>query len=290
VGVDLPPGLAHWAGRPGGPAWLEALPRLAEECAAAWDLELEAPFTGGVAALVVPAGERVLKLNPEDPESEHEGAALAHWGGRGAVRLLAADPARRALLLDRCRPGSRLWDVEDEDEVNLAAAGVLRELWRPAPPQGPFAALADEAARWARELPGRWRAFGRPCPERVLEQGLAWLAAPPAPDREVLLHQDLHGGNVLRDGDGWLAVDPKPLVGDRAFDLASLLRDRRPSLARDPAPRKRIRRRLDVLAEATGLERERLRGWGVAHSLTWGIESSGVHADVLACAGWLAGA
>jgi streptomycin 6-kinase len=287
--VTLPPGLAHWAGRPGGAAWLRELPRLAQACAAAWDLELEAPFTGGVAALVVPAGERVLKLNPDDPESEHEAAALAHWAGRGAVRLLAHDPARRALLLERCRPGEQLWALEDEDAANAAAAGVLEALWRPPAPGHPFRTLAGEARRWLLVLPARWAALGRPCPKAVLDEGLAWLAQPPA-GPEVVLHQDLHGGNVLRQGGGWLAIDPKPLVGEPAFDLASLLRDRRPALAADPAPRRRMQRRLDVLADATGLDRERLRGWGLAHSLTWGIEAGGVHADVLACAGWLAGA
>jgi streptomycin 6-kinase len=97
----------------------------------------------------------------------------------------------------------------------------------------------------------------------------------------VVLHQDLHGGNVLKGRD-WLAIDPKPLVGEPAFDLASLLRDRRPTT------HGRIRRRLDLLTAETGTDRERAREWGIAHALAWGLEPDRAHPMHLACAQWLA--
>src|SRR5207249_5484062 len=82
----------------------------------------------------------------------------------------------------------------------------------------------------------------------------------------VVVHQDFHGGNVLRaEREPWLAIDPKPLVGERAFDVASLLRDRREELTLDPAPDRRIRRRLDQLTAELSVDRERLRGWGIGH-------------------------
>jgi streptomycin 6-kinase len=77
------------------------------------------------------------------------------------------------------------------------------------------------------------------------------------------------------------------LTGEREFDLASLLRDRRDSLAVDPRPGRRIRRRLDLLASETGLDRERLRGWGIAHALAWGIDSREGDEMMVACARWL---
>ena len=104
------------------------------------------------------------------------------------------------------------------------------------------------------------------------------------PVGEVLLHQDLHGGNVLRFGaDEWLAIDPKPLVGDPAFDVASLLRDRRWLLGGVDDTR-RVRRRLDVLAEETGLDRERMRLWGIVHALAWGVSGRAADADMIRCA------
>ena len=104
------------------------------------------------------------------------------------------------------------------------------------------------------------------------------------PAGEVLLHQDLHGGNVLRSGaDEWLAIDPKPLVGDPAFDAASLLRDRRWLLGGADDARL-VRRRLDVLAEVTGLDRERMRRWGIVHALAWGVSAGRADADMILCA------
>jgi streptomycin 6-kinase len=231
-----------------------------------------------------------VKLAFPDAESEHEGAALAHWGGAGAVRLLAADAERRALLLERCIPGGRLWAVGDEAEADVAAAAVLRRLSR-SPPEGhDFRPLAGEARRWAAELPARYERHGRPFDRSVLDRAVAWIGELLAsPDGDpVVVHQDLHGGNVLRAvREPYLAIDPKPLVGERAFDVASLLRDRRPELAHDPAPVRRMRRRLDRLAGELGLDRERMRRWAVVHALAWGMEDEQWFPDIVACAVWL---
>jgi len=87
--------------------WLEALPTLVDACARDWDLDLEEPIETPH-SLVVPAGRSVLKLNaPGHDEADREADALALWSGGGAVRLLARDDDRRALLLERCLPGPR---------------------------------------------------------------------------------------------------------------------------------------------------------------------------------------
>ncbi len=200
----------------------------------------------------------MLKLNPPGAlESVNEAEALEHYGGAGAVRLLARE--EHTLLLERCRPGTSLWDVPEE-EGNPIAAGVFRRLWRPAAPGHPFRTLADAAAEWATELEAR-----REEPiVRVAVECLRELG--PTQGEQVVLHQDLHGGNILAaERDGWLAIDPKPLVGEREFDLASLIRDRR--FAFDERLPKR---RLDFFAGELGLDRERARGWAIAHAVAWG--------------------
>ena len=133
---------------PGGAAWLERLPRLAAECADQWALELGAPFVsfaGYVTRARRADGERVvLKINFPEPEGEHEAAALEHYAPL-APRVLAHDPERRALLLERVDPGIALPD----DEVEAVAPELLRAIWR-APAAGhPFRSLSDDAARWA---------------------------------------------------------------------------------------------------------------------------------------------
>lgn len=288
--MRIPAGLEWWRGESGGAGWLDGLPRLVERCAERWSLRLGEPFEPASVSLVVPAvlpdgTGAVLKLNFPEPESEREADALELWRGGGAVRLLDHDAELRALLLERCQPGTPLWHVEAGDEANRIAAGVLRRLWRTPPAGHSFRLLADEAARWAEELPRHWEQLGRPFERRLLDEAVgALIALGPAQGEPVVCHQDFHGGNVLRARrEAWLAIDPKPLVGEREFDAASLLRDRRWELLR-PGAARAVRRRLDLLASELGLDRERMRRWGIAHALAWGVSDVKLEPDLIECA------
>jgi streptomycin 6-kinase len=239
---------------PGGPEWLVELRRLVAECVEMWSLELEEPIDTGH-SFVAPAGDVFLKINLPDEESEHEAEAFVRWDGQGAARLLARDDARRAYLVERLRPGTQLWALPD-DEATQIAAGVLEQLWIPA--DRPFRRLEDAAARWAEELPRTH------LERKLVDRAVSFLReAGPTQRESVLLHQDFHGGNVLLSDRGWLAIDAKPLVGEREFDTASLIRDRR------PATKAQMERRLDYLVDRLGLDRERTRGWAIAHALAW---------------------
>jgi streptomycin 6-kinase len=188
------------------------------------------------------------------------------------VRLLASDPSRGALLVERCRPGAQLWELSEEQALD-AVATVFRVLHRPAPDGHPFRLLADEAERWAADLPRDWEASGRAVERSVVDEGVALARELAASQPElVVCHQDLHGGNVLAaERAPWLAIDAKPLVGEPAFDTASFLRDQRPWLLAQPGARRIVERRLDTLSEALGLDRERMRGWALVHALAWGL-------------------
>ena len=288
--IAIPETLLWWTDMPGGAEWLARLPRLAAECAEQWGLTLGRPFPGANISFVIPAGDAVLKINFPEAESEHEPDALRLWCGRGAVELLAYDEARRALLLERCEPGATLWELGDESAANHIAAGLLLEIWQPPPPDHPFRLLADEASRWAEQLPQQWAQLGRPFEQTLVEEAVAAARdLSESQEESVILHQDYHGGNILRARrEPWLVIDPKPLAGERAFDAASLLRDRRDELAADPHPARRVRRRLDQLTSELGLPRERLRGWGIVHALAWGISERTIEEDMVACAMWLA--
>jgi streptomycin 6-kinase len=288
--LTIPEGLAWWRRVPGGGEWLDSLPRLVAEVAEEWDLRLGEAVEDTWISLVAFAeradGEPVvLKVNFPERESEHEADALAFWDGDGAVRLLAHDPGRRALLLERAVPGTRLWAVDDEGEAALAAVGVLRRVWRPAPATHEYRLLADLAEHWAEELPARFEAHGRPFERSLLDEAVsACRELGPAQGQQIVAHQDFHGGNVLASDRGWLAIDPKPVVGEREFDVASLLRDLRPELSADPSPGARVRRRLDLLVDELGLDRERARLWGIVHALAWGVDADGADPEMVACA------
>src|SRR5262245_20823897 len=142
------------------PDWLASLPALVADCAEQWSLTLEKPVDTAH-ALVVPAGEVVLKLNaPSHFEADHEAEALERWAGDGGVRVVARDDPGRAYLAERCRPGTTLTEV-GADQIPIVCELLPRlsgELARPEP----FRLLADEADRWAEEVPGRFELGGRP--------------------------------------------------------------------------------------------------------------------------------
>jgi streptomycin 6-kinase len=285
--VTLTRGLEWWRDVPGGAAWLDSLASVVDACSERWSLRVGPAFEGQnvshVRAVDLPDGTpAVLKINFPEPESEHEADALRLWDGRGAVKLLGYEQSMRALLLERCEPGTPLWAIEDDEEATHIAAEALRRIWR-APPAGhAFRSLREEAAWWAGKLPADWDALGRPFERRLIDEAVAaCLELGPDQCDEVVLHQDFHGGNVLRaEREPWLVIDPKPLVGERAFDAGSLARDRRWLLGqRDDAAR--LRRRLDVLSSELGLDRERVRRWGIAHALIWGFSDSKVEPDMI---------
>jgi streptomycin 6-kinase len=289
--IEVPERLGWWRGRTGGAAWLESLPRLAEECAERWSLRLGEPFGQGHVSLTAPVtlsdgGQAVLKLNFPEEESAYEADALTHWRGEGAVRLLEVDRERNALLIERAGPGTSLWEVEDDEEATLIAASVLRRLWlRPPPEDHPFRLLAAEAERWTAQLRSDWEALGRPFEQRLVDAAAAAareLAGSQA--KLAVCHQDLQGSNVLKARrEPWLAIDPKPVVAEPAFDVASLLRDRRWSIDRAT-----IQRRLDLLAAELDLDRDRMQGWGLVHALHWGVGPDKIEPDLVECARLLA--
>ena len=289
--IEVPERLGWWRDRTGGAAWLESLPQLAEECAERWSLRLGEPFGQGHVSLTAPAtlsdgGQAVLKLSFPEEESAYEADALTHWRGEGAVRLLEVDRERNALLIERADPGTSLWDVEDDEEATLIAASVLRCLWlRPPPDDHPFRLLADEAERWTAQLRSDWEALGRPFEQRLVDAATATtreLARSQA--KPAVCHQDLQGSNVLKARrEPWLAIDPKPIVAEPAFDVASLLRDRRWSIDRAI-----IQRRLDLLAGELDLDRDRMQGWGLVHALHWGVGPDKIEPDLVECARLLA--
>jgi streptomycin 6-kinase len=244
------------------PEWLDELPSVVRELAAAWDLTLEEPIDTPH-SLVVPAGDVVLKVNaPSHFEADHEADALVRWDGRGAVRVVARADEHRAFLIERCRPGTRLWDSA-ADEPSVVAELLLR-LRAEATGPHPFRLAVDEAPRWAEEVQARYVLSGRPFEQSLVDRAVDVFGSA-EPGATALVNQDLHGGNILSaKREPWLVIDPKPLLGERELDGVGPLRNAA-SNGGTPA----VRRWLDMLEE-TGLDRERAQAWGAAHALAWG--------------------
>ncbi|MGY2874282.1 streptomycin 6-kinase [Marmoricola sp. URHA0025 HA25] len=266
--MRLPDGVVGMARRgPDWAAWVEQLPALVRDLYDEWELRPDGWMMHGYCALVVPVvtggGKRaMLKVSFPEAESEHEHLALSHWGGRGAVPLLRADPRRRAMLLAALRDVSLgdAWDIEA-----CTAVGELYGLLH-IPAFNQLRRLSDDVAVSAEALAGLPRSA--PLPRRLVEQAVSLardFVADPATDG-TLVHTDLHYANVLMDEAGdWLAIDPKPLSGDPHHEVAPMLWNRFDELAGDK--RDGIRRRFHTLVDTAGLDEGRARDWVVVRMI-----------------------
>ena len=241
-------------GGPPGSDWVTALPHLIVEVLESWALVIDGVAVTGRHSLVLPvrgeSGPAVLKLGWPHEEAATEHLALRAWGGRSAVELRRADPSRSAFLLERLtsEDTGELWD----EEAVTVIAGLYADLHLPPLPQvrplGPWVAGILE------------RPAARHLPRRLVEQArssLRSLDTDEAPAR--LLHGDLHYGNVLSDGTDWVAIDPKPVAGHPAWEVAPLLYNRVEEMGTGAALRWSVRRRVEVVCEVAGLDEDVVR-------------------------------
>lgn len=276
---------------PDGAAWLESLPSLIAECERRWQIRVaDQPFDlsfNYVAPAATSQGrELVVKIGVPCAELHREIDALRLYRGGAAVALLDADAERGILLLERLRPASKLSEVDDDAQATAVAARVMRDLWRPLPPAHPFPTAAD----WAHGLERLRRRFGGGtgpfdaglvgAAESLFEELLGSAGTP------VLAHGDLHHFNILSAGRRpWIAIDPKGLAAEPAYEVGALLRNPTPDRYLDRAVQ---RRRVGVLASELGLDRRRIAGWAAAQAVLsawWTYEDGGAGWEVmLACA------
>lgn len=273
--------------------WMGRLPDQVAEMERRWSLSvqerLEPSFSYVARASHVDLGEVIVKLGVPGIEFVRELEALRLYGGQGAVRLLKADPTNGAMMLESVRPGGALSDVRSDEEATSIATSVMRRLWRPAPKRHPFATMSEfeGGVEWLRIcLANR----GSPIPTTLVDraQGLLREMASSA-TKPVLLHGDLHHDNILSaERLPWLAVDPKGVVGDPAYDVGPFLYNR---LFETHDPGSTLRRRVDQIAEELGFQRDRIVGAAIPRAVlaAWPSGSSGEPwRDPLRCAELLA--
>ena len=264
-------------GRVGADAedWLAALPSLISEMTAMWDLHVTAVANRIDAfGMSIPArrdGERVtLRLSFPDGSLADETTALIAWNGVGAVRVLESDP-RGAQLRSSPSPGSALTFERNEMRALRLVAGALRSLWIE-PPEG-IQTLAAEVRSWSVGLIERFESVHAPFDEQLVRDAETMFRSFVSTQaKQVLLHGDVRLEGFVLDGDRAVALDAKPLVGEPAFDAASLLRDGPAELVRDPGTgTQRMQGRLDQLSDLLEVRAGRVRGWAFAVAVDTGL-------------------
>jgi len=270
-----------------GWVWISQLPAILDSCAQQWRVTLGPPFPNLSYNYVAPAiradgAAVVIKACPSsEMESEFQAqvAALDWYGGHGAVQLLAVDAAQAVMLLERLEPGTLLSTVEDDAEATSIAAGVMRNLWRTGAAGQDLPTVADWGEGFVR-LRARYGGGSGPLRPQLLdaaERLYAELSAAAA--APVVLHGDLHQYNIMRgERRGWLAIDPKGLIGEPAYEIGAFLRNCLPEPLPNDAAARLTERRVQQFAAELTIDRARVRGWGLAQAVLsawWSLEDHG---------------
>lgn len=280
----FPPGLhvlAHVAKFRGGHAWAQELPQLVASLERDWRVTAGLPYLGGSVAWVAPCidadgGMHVLKVAWPHAEQRNEVLALELWDGRGAIRVERHDEARSALLLEHTLPGTplRCADLPVEEAIESAAA-VCRQLWIPMAavplPGCRLDTLTQRMAGLAELMDERLERLRPAFDPGLVALGRELLIALPAgTGDDRLLHGDLHPGNVVAARRApWLAIDPKPAIGDPSSDPQAIILQVGAPIEAAVDPVAEIRRRYGRFARASGLDESRLLAWSLARTVEW---------------------
>jgi streptomycin 6-kinase len=264
-----------------GRTWLAHLPAILRQAEQRWSLTVHDSFRPLSYNYVAPATRQdgtavVLKAGVPNAELGTEMAALQIFDGRGAVRLIDTDAEAGLLLLERLKPGSTLVHLAHDEHATVAAIGVMRQLWQPVHTIGPFPTVYD----WAQGLKRLRTHFDGgtgPFPPRLVDAAESlFQELIPSMGQAVLLHGDLHHHNILSaQRQPWLAIDPKGVIGEREYEVGALLRNPITELLTYPNLEATMRRRVDLIVDHLGFDRQRVTGWAAAQAVLagwWSIE------------------
>lgn len=271
-----------------GYKFLTELPVLVDEASRRWNLSNIQPVPNLSYNFVAFANRDrenvVLKIGVPNPELTSEMAALRLFDGKGAVRLLEADEARGMFTMERVQPGKMLASLEDDDQATHIAADVMLNLWQPAPTEGAFIKLSDWFKGFEKmraRFEGGTGPLEKSLVERAEQAAAEFFSEDYAP---MLIHGDLHHFNILSSGLGWLAIDPKGVIGPAAYEVGPLLinpwRD-------ETKISQHTERRIAILSERLGFERERILKWALAHAVLsawWSLEENSGWEYAMKCA------
>jgi streptomycin 6-kinase len=272
--IDVPPVVQSKVKAVGATGWLDDLPELVADVAAAWSLTVGDAFGDAteafVAAAVLEDGtDAVLKLMVPrgGAEAAHEIEVLSRTGGDGCARLLRHDLSRGALLLERLGPSLYELARPYEERIEILC-DLARRVWRAAP-DATLPTGADQGRRLAELIAARWEALDRPCSERAVDHALRCASSRVAAhddERSLLVHGDVHQWNALLADEGFKLVDPDGLLAEPEYDMGILMREDPEELVAGDA-----HERARWLAARTGLDEVAIWEWGVVERVSTGL-------------------
>jgi streptomycin 6-kinase len=287
-----------------GSQFLAKLPALIEEASQKWgltDVQPSANLSYNFVAFARRGDEEVvLKMGVPNREFKSEMAALRLFNGEGACRLIDHDLKKYWMLLERLRPGVMLSTLENDEEATYIAADVVQKIWRPdhGATGTPLRSARDEFIKLSdwfdglKKLRPHFNGGTGPFDEKIVERVERSIKDFFVENHKpVLMHGDFHHFNILSSDRGWLVIDPKGVIGPACYEVGPLLINPWGDLLSGKNYRQMTKRRIDILHECLGFERERIHEWGLAHAILsawWSIEDHTDWEYPLAFAGMMA--
>jgi streptomycin 6-kinase len=261
-----------------GENFLAVLPSLIEEVSQSWGLADIKPVSNlsyNFVAFAKRGNEDViLKAGVPNRELTSEISALKLFNGNGACQLLECDKERGLLLLERLKPGNMLSELEDDDERTNIAVDVMQKIWREAPANNNFIQLSDWFNGLKRIRP-HFNGGTGPFPKEILERVESFLPELFVDKSIKLMHGDFHHFNILSSERGWLMIDPKGVIGPVGYEIGPLMINPWNSISDRSKFKVQAKRRVSILSERLGWERETIINWATAHAVLsawWSIE------------------
>ena len=268
-----------------GKQWLETIPSILKIYEEKWNIKILKPFPlfyNYVASVVCKKSKAVIKISfPKNKEFATEMQALTIFNGDGAIKLLQEDTANSVALLELCEPGTILKNFGENKEQTEIAAAVMQALWKKIPKNHIFPTVAD----WGKGFARYKQTFNKsgPISMHIIQKAEdTYNRLLQSSSENYLLHGDLHHENILLSKRGWLAIDPKGVIGERAYDIGCFLRNPYPSLVKFPNAKEITRKRITIFSKTLNLDEKRIAQWAFAQcilSAVWVAEERGQYVD-----------
>ncbi|MDP3533052.1 MAG: aminoglycoside phosphotransferase family protein [Alphaproteobacteria bacterium] len=255
-----------------GKNWLHSLPKLIQEYAEDWHLTQLTPFNNLTYNYVLSAVQNtkpvILKISPDIESLRKEANALRAFAEHSCVKLYAEKDD--ALLIERAIPGQSLknyFNLRDEEAIYIASDLITKLHKAPLPIENQFPHISDWLALLDQDLniPSEYLQKARDLKNHLLETS----------PKNVLLHGDLHHDNILSHSNDWIAIDPKGIIGDPAYEIAAFIRNPIPDLLTIPNAKEIIEKRIQLFAHILKTPSQRIAQWNFVQAVlawAWALE------------------
>lgn len=262
--------------------WLEKIPEILRELKIKWNLEIgeefELSYNYVIAAKRKDGTDAVLKIFfPEDPEFLNQLTTLKIFNGEGAVKVLESDDKNFAILMERCIPGNTLSSLDDEEKETLVFTEVLKKLWKKPTGNYEFKNISSDWVDFDWYFNNLNRITHPLSKDLVIKAQEKFKYLVKTQKDLYLLHSDLHHENILSSERGWLAIDPKGVIGEKEFEVAAFMRNPIKRAKENLLTKEILVNRLDTISGKLNLNRQRILDWAFAQtvlSAIWNIQIS----------------